>query len=171
MAPAPLLLFACVDHIDRLQLEYSSKTVWLKWNSVPMRMDCRDWRKHISYRTRIISYHTHLRLSPPRHIPSPTHLTELGSRVSAGFCSSPAGVAGAARLGCLMGHGSSTFTCGCWFLRPRAWNGRWQCWLTASERVYRSLCASVGSPLSAMGVGGKAWLEFGGWEGRPQVML
>ena len=36
---------------------------------------------------------------------SPTHLTELGSRVSAGFFSQPAGVASAARSGCLMGHG------------------------------------------------------------------
>ena len=58
-------------------------------------MDSRDRHQHISYVGRYFSCRTRLPPLPPRHIPSPTHYTEFGTRVSAGFFSPPAGVYGA----------------------------------------------------------------------------
>ena len=60
-----------------------------------MLVDSRDRHQHISYVGRYFSRRTRPPPLPPRHIPSPTHYTELGTRVSAGFFSPPAGVAGA----------------------------------------------------------------------------
>ena len=48
----------------------------------------------------------------PRHIPSQTHSPQLAARISAGFFSLPAGIAGAMTSGRLVGHGSANFTCG-----------------------------------------------------------
>ena len=113
---------------------------------------------------RCLSCRTRPPPSPPRYIPSPTHYTGLGTRISAGFFSPTDSVASAASSGCLMGRGCAPFTCGTWCLRSGVWNGRWHGCLTACERVYGSLCTCTGSPLWPMGVGGKHGFEFGGWE-------
>jgi hypothetical protein len=73
--------------------------------------------------------------SLPRHMPSPTHFPELGSRLSAGFFAPLAGVVGRARSGRFVGCGSSFFACGVWRFRCGARNGRCQGCTRACELV------------------------------------
>ena len=138
-------------------LSFAAYIVWIcgaatsaeyKWRSARRVMRSSVRRQWISIVGRCHSCRARPSPSLPRHIPSPTHFPELGSRFSAGLFAPPAAMVGPASSGRFVGCGSSTFTCGAWSFRCVAWNGRWQCCTRACEpfwcarsvpvRVFRS---------------------------------
>ena len=88
--PAPLAVFCCVHHMGMLHRHSNGANVEIR-----RRLGRESHRHQWTFCAgRFHSCRARPPLSPPRHISSPTHFPELGSRVSAGFFASTAGVVG-----------------------------------------------------------------------------